>query len=298
MQGEDGKTNEAEQRREYLAHGSSGSDNFQSKSVWARMGIVLAGPAANFIVAIAILFGGALIFGVVDQKHVSTVIGPLDPGLPAAAAGLKTGDRIVTIDGVPMASGDQLVQTIHSAVGKPLHIVYARNTTLHMVVITPVERSVAGKMVGVIGFRPTPVYLRVGPVQAASVAVGTFGDQFYGTLAALGGLFVHPAVTFDSLQGPIGMARLSAQVEDYGWAPYLELAAALSLSLGIFNLLPIPALDGGRAVFIIAEMVRGRPVDPEKEALVHVAGFALLMAVMLFVAYHDIAKLIAGKGVL
>jgi regulator of sigma E protease len=74
------------------------------------------------------------------------------------------------------------------------------------------------------------------------------------------------------------------------------LAATLSISLGIFNLLPIPALDGGRALFIFVEMLRGKPIDPEKEALVHVGGFAALIMVMLLVSYHDIAQIVAGKA--
>jgi regulator of sigma E protease len=75
------------------------------------------------------------------------------------------------------------------------------------------------------------------------------------------------------------------------------LAATISFALGVFNLLPVPALDGGRAAFIIAEIVRGKPVDPEKEALVHIAGFAALMALMLLVAFHDITRIVSGQGV-
>ena len=85
--------------------------------------------------------------------------------------------------------------------------------------------------------------------------------------------------------------------QDLGWGPYLSLAAAISIALGVLNLFPFPALDGGRAVFIIAEMLRGRPVEPEKEALVHITGFAVLMVLMVFVAYHDIANIVTGKGV-
>jgi len=93
------------------------------------------------------------------------------------------------------------------------------------------------------------------------------------------------------------MERAASEVQDLGWSPYLHLVAMISIALGVFNLLPIPALDGGRAVFILAEMVRGRPVDPEREALVHFTGFAVLMVLMVFVAYHDIANIVSGKGV-
>jgi regulator of sigma E protease len=92
------------------------------------------------------------------------------------------------------------------------------------------------------------------------------------------------------------MASVSGEVQDAGWGAYMSFAALISISLGIFNLLPIPALDGGRGVFILAEILRGKPVDPEKEALVHVGGFAVLIVLMLAVSYHDIAQIVSGKG--
>jgi regulator of sigma E protease len=93
-----------------------------------------------------------------------------------------------------------------------------------------------------------------------------------------------------------GLAQASATIQDFGLGVYLPFAAQISISLGIFNLLPIPALDGGRGIFILFEMLRGKPVDPEKEALVHFGGFAVLMALVLFISFHDVQNLIAGKG--
>ncbi|MGC8486010.1 MAG: site-2 protease family protein, partial [Candidatus Baltobacteraceae bacterium] len=87
-------------------------------------------------------------------------------------------------------------------------------------------------------------------------------------------------------------------IQDLGWGPYFALAATISFALGLFNLLPIPALDGGRAAFIIAELIRGKPVDPEREAMVHFAGFAVVLALFAVIAVHDIGNIIAGKGAL
>jgi regulator of sigma E protease len=92
------------------------------------------------------------------------------------------------------------------------------------------------------------------------------------------------------------MARAAATAQDFGPFMFLFFAAQISISLGIFNLLPIPALDGGRGIFILVEMLRGRPVDPEKEALVHVGGFAVLIALMLAVSYHDVAVAFTRGG--
>jgi regulator of sigma E protease len=141
-----------------------------------------------------------------------------------------------------------------------------------------------------------PSMRRAGVLEAASAAWYQFSVVFVGTLGVLGQLVTNFAGTAGQLQGPIGIAQVSAQVADFGWGAYLSLAATLSISLGIFNLLPIPALDGGRGIFILVEMLRGKPVDPEKEALVHVGGFAALIVVMLAVAYHDVARILAGQA--
>ena len=107
--------------------------------------------------------------------------------------------------------------------------------------------------------------------------MGPVSGVFGGTAGALGELVTNPWTVAGQVQGPIGMAQVSAQVEELG--PYVyTIAAMILISLGIFNLLPIPALDGGRGVLILVEMLRGRPVDPEKEAFVHVGGFAALIA--------------------
>jgi regulator of sigma E protease len=296
MKGEDGKSTEAEQQREFRQRGDYEQDNFQAKSPLARLGIVLAGPIANFILAFAILIGAAFVFGVPNDKA-STEIGPLSPGFPAERVGMRSGDVIVSVDGVKMQDGDQLVAVIHNSAGKQLHIVYSRRGNLRSADVTPVASTINGQHFGRIGFSPLPEYRHVGPIAAADAAGREFSAMFVGTANMLGALATHPRDTFANLSGPIGMARMGATVQDLGWAPYLQLAAMISMSLAFFNLLPIPALDGGRAAFIVVEMARGRPVDPEKEALVHVAGFAALMVLMIFVAYHDIANIISGKGV-
>ncbi|GAC1411406.1 MAG: RIP metalloprotease RseP [Candidatus Velthaea sp.] len=298
MKGEDGKTNEAEQQRQFkstdLVHDD---DNFQAKTPLQRLAIVVAGPIANFIVAFALLFLGALIFGLPSETPTTRIM-QLQSGYPAESVGMHVGDKIVAVDGKAVADGSALVAIIHGSLGKHLHITYDRGGTQLQADVTPKAGtdSRTGKPIGLIGFVPAAEFRRAGPIEAAQTSWYQFTGVIESTLGALGGLVVHPQVTAGQLQGPIGMARVSATVQDFGWAAYVSLAATLSISLGIFNLLPIPALDGGRGVFILFEMLRGKPVDPEKEALVHVGGFALLIGLMLFVSYHDIAKLVAGKG--
>jgi regulator of sigma E protease len=297
MQGEDGKTTESEQRRDFLATSAPGeNDNFQSKTPLQRLSIVVAGPVANFIVAIVLLFGSAAIFGVADQVP-TTKVYQLTPGFPAQQAGIQPGDSIVAIDGVPMRDGSQLVKTIYSKPGQAIKVTYERDGRQTTVAITTrTMKDADGKPQGRIGFSPMPAMRHASLAEAAQATWYQFSSIFGGTLGVLGKLVTNFAGTASQIQGPIGIAQVSGEVADFGAGAYLSLAAALSISLGIFNLLPIPALDGGRGIFIIVEILRGKPVDPGKEALVHVGGFAALMVVMLAVAYHDIARIVAGKA--
>jgi regulator of sigma E protease len=299
MQGEDGKTNEGEQRREFLAEGAAepdASENFQAKTPLQRLSIVVAGPIANFLVAIVLLFGSAAIFGVADQTP-TTKVYQLTAGFPAQAAGLRPGDDIIAIDGLPVHDGNQLVHTIYGKPAQKISVTYRRDGRDFTIPIT--TRSVPGpdgKPQGRIGFSPMPAMRHASIVEAAQFTWFQFSSIFGGTFNVLGHLVTNFAATASQIQGPIGIAQVSSEVADFGAGAYLSLAAALSISLGIFNLLPIPALDGGRGIFILVEMLRGKPVDPGKEALVHVGGFAALMVVMLAVAYHDIIRIVAGKA--
>ena len=283
MQGEDGHTNEAEQQRAFRAAGPSAqSDNFQSKTTWQRLAIVVAGPIANLVLAYAIFALGAAAFGIATNGFTAQV-GPVKPDSPAMRAGLQMGDEIV--------------DKIRNSAGIPLKLTYSRHGIETTVPVTPDKVADNGKTVGQIGFQRTPIYKRVGPFDALAVAGLEMRDQTVGQIGALADLIRHPIQRGPQMSGVIGMERAASAYQDIGWGPYLQLAAAISIALGIFNLLPIPALDGGRAIFILAEMLRGRPVDAEKEALVHFTGMAVLMVLMVSVAFHDIANIVSGKGV-
>jgi regulator of sigma E protease len=297
MQGEDGKTNEAEQQREFRETASAvPKDNFQSKTPRQRLAIVVAGPVANFILAFAILFVAAITFGV-PSTDVSPQIGLLLPNSPAQRAGLQMGDQVVAIDGVAYTSGEAVVKKIHASAGKTIRLTYRRHGALTTIAIVPYTANNGHGTEGRIGFSPVPAFERVSPFKAVPLAAQEFAGAVTGQVQGYAALITHPVQHASSLSGVIGMERAASVYQDLGWGPYLSLAAQISIALGILNLLPFPALDGGRGVFILAEMLRGRPVEPEKEALVHVTGFAVLMVLMVFVAYHDIANILSGKGV-
>jgi regulator of sigma E protease len=300
MEGEDARVSEAQQQRDFRAGGAAPQNNFQAKSPWSRLAIVAAGPIANFLLCYAILLIGALAFGVAsDKANYQPVVGDVVPGSPAAIAGIRPGDHILAIDNVAITSGKSLVDTIHAALGKKLDLVYERNGIRSEIYVSPRPcPAQVGKNLGCIGFSPVPAYERV----PFGTAVRQSADEFVAiadqTFAGLALLVTQFAKYAPQIAGPIGMGQVAATVQDWGWGPYFSLAATISFALGLFNLLPIPALDGGRAAFIIAELIRGRPVDPEKEAMVHIAGFAALMALIMLVAFHDISRIVTGQGVM
>jgi regulator of sigma E protease len=299
MEGEDGKVSEAEQQRSFRAHPSDAQTNFQAKSPWKRLAIILAGPAANFLLCYAILLVGALVFGVASDKTNQPVVAEVVSGSPAEIGGIRSGDRILAINGVPMVSGKRLVDTIHGSLGKRLDLVYLRNGIRSEVYVSPRPcPPQVGRNLGCIGFSPVPAFERVGFVAAVRESGERFAAIADETVEGIVLLVTQFAKYSPQISGPIGMGQAAATVQDWGWGPYLTFAATISFALGLFNLLPIPALDGGRAAFIIAELIRGRPVDPEKEAMVHLAGFAALIALVMLVAFHDITRIVKGQGVL
>jgi regulator of sigma E protease len=173
-----------------------------------------------------------------------------------------------------------------------------RNGELKDLLVTP--RGVPGehgKTIGRVGFTRVQAYERVSPPTALRDASEQFSMIFVGTVKGIAQLLGDPIKHYGSAVGIIGMERAASALQELGWGPYFGLAASISIALGIFNLLPFPALDGGRAYFIVIELLRGRPLNPEREAFVHVAGFAVLAALMLFIAYRDIVNVISGKGV-
>jgi regulator of sigma E protease len=300
MHGEDNKTSQAEQQREYretvIVNGKEyDHDNFQAKNPWQRLAIVLAGPVANFILTLVILFVGAVAFGVQSEK-VQPRVGPLSPNMPAQRAGLHAGDKILSVNGTAIRGGNQLVNLIHTSLRKPLRISYARDGATGTLTVTPVNCPAPQQKLGCIGFAPVAAYEHVGLGEALNDTFqefGVIGQQTFGSLALLAS---HPVKYGSQVSGVVGMGQAAMTIQDFGWGPYLFFAALISFALGVFNLLPLPALDGGRAAFIIGELVRGKPVDPEKEAWVHITGFAVLIALMLVINFYNVVQIVQGKG--
>jgi regulator of sigma E protease len=298
MEGEDNKTSEAEQQREFREAKTREDANFQAKTPWQRLAIVLAGPFANFFLCYFILLVGALAFGV-QSDTAQPVVGSVVANSPAQKAGIRTGDRIIELDGTAIGSGKQLIDTIHSSLGKRIELVYARDGIRTRLNVTPASCARPGmEKMGCIGFTPVMAYARVSPIEAVRDSGEEFANIADQTVGGIVLLVTHFGKYANQVAGPVGMGQIATTVQDFGWGPYFLFAAIISFALGLFNLLPVPALDGGRAAFIVAELIRGKPVDPEKEAMVHIAGLAALMALILLITFHDIARIVSGNGVM
>jgi regulator of sigma E protease len=271
--------------------GSADPGNFQHKSLLARFSIILAGPVFNFILA-AVLF--AVVALAIGQPTPTNVVESVRPNTPAASAGLAPGDEITMLNGQPFKSGSDLVEYIHARPNTLIAVdVFHAGAIEHLKIKTMVQ-ALGDKKVGAFGFTPRQIYTRMslgeGIVWALSMVPNTIALNAVGIVQMIA---QHDA---SALSGPVGIARVVGDAVQSGVGDVLVVAAELSVILGMFNLLPIPALDGGRLAFFVVELVRGRRVDPEKEGLAHLTGFALLMVFIAFVTYHDIAQWVSGKG--
>ena len=264
--------------------------NFHSKSVWARMAVIAAGPLFNFILAFVLAVVLTLIAGY-DKPVVSDV----EAGYPAIEAGVQAGDEIIKIDNkrIHIFREVSIYNQFHQ--GEDMEVTYRRDGEEFTVMLSPkYDEEAKYYRMGVAssGYEKANVLTTV---QYAAYEVKYWIDY---TLASLG-MLITGEVGVDQLSGPVGIVDL---VDDtyqssvsHGVvtvvANMLNLAILLSANLGVLNLVPFPALDGGRLVFLIIEAIRGKKISPEKEGYVHFAGFALLMILMAVVMFNDIGRL-------
>jgi regulator of sigma E protease len=268
--------------------GSADANSFRSKSVGWRMAIIVAGSAMNLAMAVVILAVVAGVWGV----PVSTRVDQVEAGWPAAEAGIQSGDIILGIDGARMGT-DLLIRTINRSAGTPLQLLVERDGREMTLTVTP--RLDQGRGVGRLGFTLEPVLRRPNPLRAVAWGVERTGQ----TIAMLGGIIptlIRQGTFFENLGGPLAAGNILKQAAASGLATYLQITAFLSVMIGIFNLLPIPALDGGRLAFLVVEAVRRRPVDPRREGWVHMVGFALLLLLLILLTVQDLRRLLGLGG--
>lgn len=259
-------------------------------SVWVRIATYAAGPVFNFLLA---FFLSLIVVGMSGSD--SAEILSVTEGYPAEAAGLTAGDEIISLNGERVHLYREVTLFSQLNQGRDVKVVYERDGERHTAVITPKYDDQTGRYyIGVAG----GVYKKCNALD--TIKAGYYEVRYWIkiTYKSLFMLFRGEASVKD-LSGPVGMAQVVGEVYDeaseYGIltliASMLNFAILLSANLGVVNLLPLPALDGGRLVFAFIEAVRGKPVPRDKEAIVHFVGVILLLALMVFVMYNDIMRL-------
>lgn len=269
----------------------AGPRSFNAHPLWQRFVVIVAGSVFNLGLPIFIFTGVFMTVGVSNVKT-PIEVGSVDPGTPAAAAGLRSGDVIRAVNGHAIVQFQDLPNDLDASHGSPVTVEVQRGKQLLNLVITPrLDPSSGGY---ILGFHPAVVTTNPGPIGAVWLGVKETGTAIAGivggiyqlaTNKSLGGL-LGP----NGLEGPVGIVKTTARAAQAGALSVIGVFALLSLSLGLANILPFPALDGGRAAFLVLELVRGRPVDPAREQVVHYVGLALLFGLIGLVTYNDVLR--------
>lgn len=255
-------------------------DSFNAKGKGARIFILASGALMNIIGAIVLL---SLVFFLIGTP--TTTLEQVETDYPAYAAGLRSGDRIVSIDEQNVTSWDNIIDTVSDENQGTYLVAYERGgETLTAEVTSLFDEEAKRFRIGITPARERGLFRSMG--EGVRQTVMYTGLMFQ----AIGQLITGKAST-DDLMGPIGIVTVVGETAQFGAVALFNLAAVISLNLAIFNLLPIPALDGSRIVFILVEWIKGSPVNPEKEGMIHLIGFALLMVLAIFIAYNDILRL-------
>ncbi len=269
--------------------------SFHHKRLGQRTAIVLAGPLANFLLAVVILAG---LFATVGQRTAPAVLDKVLPGSAAEAAGMLAGDTVLRIDDRKIARFESLQLVVRENAGVPLRLVVLRDGAEVELVVTPrlvettdnfgnVHRS--GR-IGVSRTSVTFVFVRYDPVTAAWAAIKETAGFSSATLGAVGQMIIGTRGT-EELGGPIFIAQVAGRVAEHGVVAVIEFMAYLSISLGLINLFPIPLLDGGHLLFYVFEAVRGRPLGERAQAYGFRIGLAVVLTLMLFVTWNDVVRI-------
>ena len=256
---------------------------YGKQNVWKRIFTVAMGPVMNFVLAFVVAFG---FFFCLGETVGLPVVDTLMAGYPAEAAGLLPGDEIIAVDGVDIAGTNAIVAAL--AEGGAAEITVLRGGEEQVFLMTPKwSENEQRYLIGI-----TFVQARQRLDFMTSVRAGWQNCVRAGTAVfdALGSLFTKEGM--EQVSGPVGaVAAVSVAVKADGLDAFLSLLMLISVNLGLMNLLPIPGLDGSRILFHLVEAVRGKPIKPEREAMVHLIGMVFLLSLMVFFTYKDIVRI-------
>lgn len=267
------------------------SMSLHSKSVGQRMAVSAAGPLANFLFAIVVLAG---LFMVKGEPILPTTIGAVIPGKIADKAGLKAGDKILSLNSVNTEDFSTLRELIIQNKGKDVDIRFSREGTEQTIHIKFAETDASGveKPVGVLGIAPShPEFLHVNPYQAVTHAITKTGSICVDALTGIGQMIIGKRSS-EELGGILAIGDMAGKSAKGGVAALLFFMTFLSINLGLINLLPIPVLDGGHLLFYAIEGIRGKPVPEKVQEYAFMAGLIIVLGVMLMSTWNDVVRLI------
>jgi len=267
---------------------------FRSKSSIQKILVVMGGPLMNIGLAFVIYFAATLNYGVPDTSG-PVYVGSVVPGNPAAKTGILPGDEIIAVNGKKVTTWDELTKIIYSSPGKPCELSWMRHDSLFTAKVTPIKEKMVVhgdiREVGLIGISPKFKTKKVG-VGTAVVNAGM--TTYYLTHLVIVSIvrLIEGKESIRSLAGPIAIAKIAGESARSGWGSLIGFLAFLSLDLGLLNLLPIPALDGGHVMFLGIEGVIRKEIPIKVKLIIQQIGMFLLIALMIFVVYNDIVRLI------
>lgn len=257
---------------------SESSRAFNNKPVWAKISVLLAGSAMNVLIAILAM---TLVMGYIGTA--TTTIDEVQTGTPAYEAGLLSEDKVLSVNGTPIEKWNDIAAAIGSGEDR-LSITVERNGEEKTFEMTPEKTEDGRYIIGVTS--------KVSHNALAAVSNGAKGtwSMTKGMFSALAQL-VSGEVSTDELSGPVGIVSLVSETKNYGMIYFGYLVALISLNLALMNMLPLPALDGGRIIFVIIRKITGKMISDNLEGKIHGAGMILLFGFMIFVTWNDITRL-------
>jgi regulator of sigma E protease len=271
--------------------------SFQGKSLAQRAAIVAAGPIANFILAIIIF---AAIFSVFGERITAAKVDAVAPGSAAERAGFEPGDRIVSIDGSEIGSFSDMQRIVATSPDRKLHFVVDRGGANVELTATPERKEITDRFgntmrIGLLGIQrsASPDDWTLERHDPATALVMGVKESYFVVSRSLA--YLYDVVTgredADQLGGPLRIAQVSGQVATAGFVALLNLAAIISVSIGLINLFPIPMLDGGHLLFYGIEAIRGRPLSESTQEIGFRIGLAFVLMLMIFATWNDLIHL-------
>ncbi|SHJ57679.1 site-2 protease. Metallo peptidase. MEROPS family M50B [Anaerobranca californiensis DSM 14826] len=257
--------------------------SYHTKSVKQRFAFIFAGSFMNFVLAVILLF---IVFTGFGLPANIPEIGVVEEGGIAYQAGLKKGDYVLEVNDIKINTWQELVVQISNNPDKTLNFKISRDGNILNIPVTPKYNPETERVMIGIG----PAYKTLPPFNAVKESIV---QTFSLSTQIISGIILMITGRIEAeIAGPIGIVTMVGESAKYGLSSLMIFTALLSVNLGVLNLLPIPALDGSRLVFLLVEALRGRPVDPEKEGTIHIIGFIILIIFMLFIMYKDVVRFI------